>query len=52
MVIYLFLRERDRETEREQAGEGQRERDRGSKAGSVLRAENLMWGLNSLTMRP
>ena len=39
--VYFFLRA--------QAGEGQKETDRGSEAGSVLTAVNLMWGSNSQT---
>ena len=45
-LIFIFERQREREW-----GEGQREGHRGSKVGSTLTAENLMWGLNSRTMR-
>ena len=44
--MFIFERERKREWEKEE-----REGDRGSEAGCVLTAVNLMWDSNSQTMR-
>ena len=46
MFLSFFINfERDRESEQGRGRE--REGERGSEAGSVPRAESLMWGLNS-----
>ena len=47
--IYLFLRENAHKQGK--GGEREREGERESKAGSVLTAESLMWGLNPQTTK-
>ena len=50
LFIYKFLFfifEREREREGANGGGAGREEDSRSEVGSVLTAENLMWGLNS-----
>ena len=48
LLTFIYL-ERERES---MSGEGaEREGDRGSKVGSVLTADCLMWGLNLRTVR-
>ena len=49
--MYVYERERERESERASREEAEREGDKGSKAGSALTVESLMWSSNSQTSR-
>ena len=51
MFMYLFVREEERVGARMSREAAEREGDRGSKAGSALSAQILMWSVNSQKVR-